>query len=109
MTTAILCSRGRGCEHVEMREPPLARRVVELLQRARGAKLPLRGIAERLRLECSHEGEGWQNVCRLAHELAKLAEFHLISSDGKDAHWIEPPRVAPATGERINPITGARA
>jgi hypothetical protein len=92
MTTAIVCSRGRGCERVELRELPVTTRIVPLLGRARGAKLSLRGIAERLGLACGHDGEPWQNVCRLAHALAKLAEFEKISHAVPDQYWIAPPR-----------------
>lgn len=92
MTTAILCSRGRGCERVELRPPALSSRIEQLLRRANGKRLSLRGIMAHLKLEAGHEGEPWQNVSRVAFELAKLEERDAISFKAPDAHWIDPPR-----------------
>jgi hypothetical protein len=101
MTTAILCSRERGCEHVELREPSLIDRIEQLLRRAKGRKFTLREIMAQLGLEAGNTGEPWQNVCRVAGELAKLQEFERISFKAPDAHWIEPPRRDPITGELV--------
>jgi hypothetical protein len=100
MTQMMVCSRGRGCQPVTLPEPPLAFRIEQLLHRAGGKRLTLRQICAHLKLEAGHEREAWQNVCRVAFELAKLEERHTISFAAPDAHWIDPPRVDETTGAR---------
>jgi hypothetical protein len=97
--TMIVSGRG-GCQRIEMTEPPLARRIETVLRRANRARLTLRQIGGALKLPMGHDGEAWQNVCRLSYELAKLQEGETIRFAVPDAHWIEPPR------EEHDPVTG---